>query len=114
MAGDPIKRIDRAIAEGRQFVRKDEIEEWGGKASGPDLEKKLRESLRAFAEVGARLLEDGVPPKEEPDPKLVKFCPELAERGLLTQRGCLESNLESARKILDHIIWQLTPVEEED
>jgi hypothetical protein len=49
----------------------------------------------------------GPPPREAPDPKLVEFLPDLAARGLLTERermSALASKLKRLAEGLDHML----------
>lgn len=106
MAGDPINRIAHAEAHGRREVLRGEIRE-SSTQTIPEVERKLGKSLSLLIGVAGDLLAKGVPPEETPDPKLVEFLPDLAERGLLTERDRMLACAEKAHSLAGGICQML-------
>lgn len=102
MAGDPVKRIDRATEQGREYVARDDIAEATARTI-PNAEHKLEKALSELAGAAGSLLTDGVPPHEPPAPTLAKHLPDLAARGLLTERERVRASAERAERLAAEI-----------
>jgi len=113
MHGDPIKRIDKAIAEGRLHVRRDQIAELRSERGMERAERALRKSLKSMLEAGQGLA-DKPPSDKRPDFPKVFFeamPAKLATYCSMSERERVLSLVGQARDLSEHILMMLEPVD---